>query len=385
MNWIELFIGALIGCIVTIAREHLVDIIQKIYIVYIDRKRSSMNHKLLINITKKYINESSFFLPKDNDNNEICLFTSRDWIKEIPLSPSTDGPIIVSDIEKNNKHASSEVSFGNARLFQGTICTVADYNNENESPWILASLDYFSYAKFRKQMMRVQRFRFFRPSRLVRQWLKNPLTAINEKKLPIAVGGTVALVQQGDLGLEMLVHRRSSEVFVEPNMLSFLPTFGMEKNTSNMNSSKFGILQHNFLRELGEELFGIPEVIQNDGYYDPDWFLKIEHISDVVKDWKNNKFQLRILGISIDPWNPSVHFSLEAFSPIKSYWSQYMKKGKASWEISRHESGNIEASFIALDCVAGKTLSTGIATETSRFLLSRLLEKHMIPKEHNTI
>lgn len=77
------------------------------------------------------------------------------------------------------------------------------------------------------------------------------------------MGATAVLLDQGNQTCNVLLQRRSNEGIVDAGKLSFVPVFGLEPNATPARRSDLGLLQYNLLREFGEELFDIPELVED--------------------------------------------------------------------------------------------------------------------------
>lgn len=377
-NLVELLVGAILGTIVGLILQSLRN--------YTSRAISKIkNSRILVylryNIRAKKLRklldqaEGCFYSPKTLKGRSIQLLTCEKWIQERILLPYGESPIVLLENDKyNNKN--STLHFDNnvsvARLFDGKICKIASYNDDKK--FIVSSIKYQEYVAKKLQVDNS----LITTSKSTRLLVKETHNAMNHPDQLIVLGATVALVQRTGNKYESLIHTRSSNVFVDPEKISFLPTFGVEDNRVGDISSKFGLLQHNIIREIGEEIFGNEEMVDN-LKYDPDWFINSSNMQSLIKDWEQEKFVLKLLGISVDPWNPSVHFSLVAVSEIESFWTEYLKTGSLSWEIDK----STPPYFITINEEAEETMSQLTATETSRFLL-KLLQNIFSQKKNTT-
>lgn len=380
MDWLNLLIGAVIGW----AMPYIITGMRNASRVLYLWGAKQMKGRVRVDIIKKVL---SLHNPKDgltlyNDvfvkkcnRGELCLLTKDEWMINQVISPFEKCIVKMAD-EKNlmDEQADETVGVKGSKIFNGNICVVRGVPHGIKGEWTLESCDYYSYAHFRRKVL----FSKYIPNFLLRgevgAWLKNPLNVILDKSEAIAVGASVALVHDIEHGeKEILLHVRSKDVFVEPSMLSVLPCFGVESNRRMGYESVFGVLQYNFIRELGEELFGIPEIVCANDKYHPDWFVKHESISKVIEDWKAERFRLHLIGICIDPWNPSVHFSFAACSKELRFWNKYYKDGSLSWEVAHNRQGNPIVCFFKLSEQLLEQSEGNPMTGTTRFLISRLL------------
>lgn len=396
IDWLNLIIGAFLGWALPNLFKKGRDL-SRIMFLWIIKQ---MEGKVKVDIKKKTLSllAPQYSLKLYNDtsiktkNNSICLLTKDEWLFDKVISPYEECFVNMADDDKlaekmaekvADKQTDKEVKSNNSNFFNGSICVIQSPLDNLTSIWKLTNCEYYTYARFKRKVLLSQHIPNFLLFGNVRAWLNDPLKVIAEKREAIAIGASVALVQDKEDGRkEILLNLRSKDVFVEPNMWSVLPCFGVETNIRMGHKSKFEILQYNFIRELGEELFGIPELIHPNGKYDPNWFVKHENIRMVIDDWDAEKFSLHLLGISIDPWNPSVHFSFMAYSKELNFWTKYCKDGTC-WEIADNWQGEPIMRFFDLSEDLLEPSKEKPKTETSRFLISRILNVMKTPPSHN--
>ena len=388
MDWINLVIGAIIGWAMPYVIVKVRDIFHASWVWVAERMRK----KIKIDGIKKVL---SVHNPNDGlrvykstfasaENSGVCLLTKDEWLLDRIIPPFEKSVVRISAEDSLAYVQTDELlRTSDSKIFNGNICVVRSVPNDSGTAWELGNSDYYSYAHFRRKVLLSKYSPSFLLRGNVRRWLQNPLEVILAGMESIAVGASVALVHDAEEGeKEVLLHVRSKDVFVEPNMWSVLPCFGVETNKRMGYESDFGVLQYNFIRELGEELFGIPEIICSSNKYHPDWFVKHQNISKVVDDWKLGRFSLHLLGISIDPWNPSVHFSFVAYARELRFWNNYCKEGSLSWEVAHNRQGTPIVKFFKLSDQLLERSEGCAMTETSKFLISRMLEVMRV--KHNS-
>lgn len=339
------------------------------------RRRQRADHSLSRQTLRRIRKKSSdaLDLVQTIDSGTLYLLSRPEWIKRQILLPGDVCPAALVEMNRDVKRVTKRrIARVDSRIFEGVICRAVEPPDPGGvSPkWLLANATYDEYVDFAIHVANGKFRRSWLIPTVARKWILDPESEIVSGDHVVAVGSTVALVEFESTEPFVVLHRRSSQVFTEPGMVSLLPVFGVEPNRIGGFASRLGLLQHNFLRELGEELFGVPELVGSTPMksYDPDWFLSHPAIAPVLVNWEIGAFDLYYLGAAIDVWNPSVHFSLVAVARSGRLWSEMLRDSRASWEIAVDKRGYAELAVRPMNSPETiASLRSGSATETTRF------------------
>lgn len=133
-----------------------------------------------------------------------------------------------------------------------------------------------------------------------RRWRRMPLHRAHARNFPVAsrgIGGVAALVVVRDGEPQILMHRRSDDVATNPGLWCAIPTYIVEDpRSSGQEGSEIGLDLHNLLREILEEAYGYPELVQPNARAHPDWFLALPTAQSLMNGIRAGTVQTLHLG-----------------------------------------------------------------------------------------
>jgi hypothetical protein len=166
-------------------------------------------------------------------------------------------------------------------------------------------------------------------------WAADFLNRAMNGDLRLQVGCAMGLVQKEDGIWTLLQHTRSNLVAITPGLVTVMPVFGIEPSNRFAHKSKLGLLQYNILREIGEELFSIPELdsaIQK-RRFDADWILSCAPVREFYDRWQQGSVEVRNLGVVINLVTANVQLLIAAIDH-QQRWSNYLRQADANWEVA---------------------------------------------------
>lgn len=165
-------------------------------------------------------------------------------------------------------------------------------------------------------------------------WAQDFLERSMNGDLRLQVGCAMALVQKVDGVWSLLQHRRSSSVAITPGLITTTPVFGVEPSSRLAHTSKLGLLQYNMLREVGEEIFSIPELdsAAMTRRFDPDWILSCIPVKEFYDKWVDGSIDVRIFAVVINLVTANAQVLVAAIDD-QDGWTEYLRTADANWEV----------------------------------------------------
>ena len=341
-----LFTGGAVG----VAMDRLWDPLRAKYtqvrvaIARVHRKRVDNNKQATRELGEFYQKKITVLTPyrATESGREFVLpiLSGQDWISVSQLDATSEAlikfdPSAKSRFETLRTRSTKRLALRGARIYEGQICYVSEYNPTGRPTWTVGVCSYAAYASFLLELEAKGLSKSY-VTRSRRRLFSDPLATISEGVRPVAVGATVALVDGHSRPYSVLLQRRSSEVIVDAGKLSFVPVFGLEPNATSARRSHLGLLQYNVVREFGEELFDLPELIElsRSGRINPDWIRTIEPISNLENSWQSGDVDFYTLGTGIDLLNPSLHIVIAGVSRNPEGWLSLLAEASGNWEIA---------------------------------------------------
>ncbi|WP_328654986.1 hypothetical protein OG598_14815 [Micromonospora sp. NBC_00330] len=288
---------------------------------------------------------------------KLPILIREEWLVDRRLDPESDDFMRMASGSDNrfpSRPLQHLIVSAQTNVFEGQICYVMEHPEEWDAhrPWIMGVCPYSAYAAFFREIEADPRRWFgIRNRRRRIRLFADPLAAIKKRERPIVVGATVILAERRPDGAHVLLQRRSMEVFVDPGAASFIPVFGLEPNCIGDTQSGLGLLQYNFLREVGEELFNLPELHDAASVprLNPDWLRMMKPIADIETEWRAGQVQFSVLGCGVDLCNPSIHFVAVAWHDAVEGWSHLLAEARGNWEVAVGAAGSTSLRFVRLD------------------------------------
>ncbi len=266
-----------------------------------------------------------------------------------PIELDSDWLSYPADVDVVERHAADT----GCRVFDGTILCLESFHSslDTENPIVVRPASFYSYATNKilrsRSLSRLSQTR--RNNQKITEFF-DVESYIRTGAGPCVVGCETVLGEIRDGKPYVLLKHRSDRVLTAPNTYAFVPGFGLEPNTAGDDISKLGLLQHNILRELSEELLGVKELEEpaEARRPTPDWFLDKPRVKEVRKSWGSGEIKAHLLGAGYScPYGPGFVVVVLLVHGDPFGWSKLMMRG--NWEAARHDWNEPSLNFVPLD------------------------------------
>jgi len=162
------------------------------------------------------------------------------------------------------------------------------------------------------------------------------------------------------------------------NIRAVVPTFGLESNAFGQQRSAYSLLFYNYLKEFGEELFDLEEVIhaRTARRANPDWIFELPELVRVKREVTSGRLRLTWTGLSISPFGGIVNVAMLAVSTSESFFSFIKRTTKANWEATEGGLPNPPIEYIRLDDPQiDAWVDAGLLSANSAFALDRARQR----------
>lgn len=161
--------------------------------------------------------------------------------------------------------------------------------------------NYFSYVSFGESVLRESDSdRGKKPYLEATDYLDR---ALNSGRGPTVIAAATTCVFESARGRLTAVHQRSSRVVNARGMYAVTPVHGIEPNFSGTETSRYGVVVYNVLKEILEEFFGLDEVKYNNDQpraAHPDWVFATNEGKALITELQSGRLQLHCDGACID-------------------------------------------------------------------------------------
>jgi hypothetical protein len=147
-----------------------------------------------------------------------------------------------------------------------------------------------------------------------------------------AVGICACVVYQDKAAVyQVLLQRRQENVATYPGTYAVVPMFGCQPL---QHDPPHGVsIKHDLLREFGEELFSVPELIYPTTHLRYDWFYGLPQIKDLLALERERKLKLIPLGFGFDGLNGELDIALLCLFESEEFFESYGTAMRGNWEI----------------------------------------------------
>jgi hypothetical protein len=246
-----------------------------------------------------------------------------------PANARKEFPVRLRTIQRQRREG--------ARIFDGTILYVQDRTiDDGNIAFVLDRCNYYSFATKMVMLRRELRSRSFHDP-IYKNLLATLSASIATTVEPQLAGcSCVTLFPATGGGYSVIFGRRSAEVAQSVNQICTLPSFGMESNVTAGQKSKYGIFFYNYLREFGEELLDLEELIEltESKRFGPDWIFNLPGMNLVEAEVIRGDLQLSCLGVSANPYDGALDFALLAQFRSSAFLPTLEAHMRANWESS---------------------------------------------------
>jgi len=145
-----------------------------------------------------------------------------------------------------------------------------------------------------------------------------------------ALGVAATVVFDTGDGQVWLSQERSQNVVTHSGRSAVLPAFAFQPFYGSAED-EFD-MQHQFLREFGEEVMGVPELGEDSEHVAHDWFYDRPELSALVKLFQAGRARLSLTGFGFDALNgePVLTVCVRVLDP--AYWQSIRRRIKRSTE-----------------------------------------------------
>jgi hypothetical protein len=226
-----------------------------------------------------------------------------------------------------------------ARIFDGTILYVQDRIVDDDNiTFVLDRCNYYSFATKMVMLRKELRSKSFHDP-IYKNLLETLSPSIATNVEPQLAGcSCVTLFPATGGGYSVIFGRRSAEVAQSVNQICTMPSFGLESNVTAGKKSKYGIFFYNYLREFGEELLDLEELIEltESKRFGPDWIFNLPGMNLVEAEVIRGDLELSCLGVSANPYDGALDFALLAQFRSSAFLPTLEAHMKANWESGPH-------------------------------------------------
>ena len=227
-----------------------------------------------------------------------------------------------------------------ARMFDGTILYVQDrLVDDGHLTFVLDRCNYFSFATKMVMLRKELRSKIFHDP-TYKNLLATLSPSVATTVQPQIAGCSCVTLFPATTGggYSVIIGRRSAEVAQSVNQYCTLPSFGLESNVTAGKQSKYGLFFYNYLREFGEELLDLEELIEltESKRFGPDWIFSLPRMNLVEAEVIRGDLQLSCLGVSANPYDGALDFALLAQFRSSEFLPILEAHMKANWESGPH-------------------------------------------------
>jgi hypothetical protein len=287
----------------------------------------------------------------------LAIVTHPSWKIQRAVFPDDAGLVTLDAAVKNifevDQRLISKRQRQGVRIFDGEILYASALEDAlgGGLSLRLARCSFFSHATVSLRLDRA-----LRRSRGQTEYLEahfaGAANTLRSPSVPLAVGSACAMVFIAPDGYDYIaIQHRSAEVLAQGNLRSVVPCYGMESNQIGGVVSKYGVLAYNFLREYGEEIFDLEEVVHSvsSRRSSPDWILSLPPIASIESELTSGRTKLYATGVCILPRVGIVSVALLARSTSASFFEEVRAETRANWESIEGGNASPPIEFMRLD------------------------------------
>lgn len=253
-----------------------------------------------------------------------------------PLEPSSDWPLSVSREARRELPVDQRVIARSKKrgveLWDGTVLH-ATGRDDSSGLLRVARCNYYAYVSFGEQVLRESDSTKGKKPYL--HAADRFGQALRSAQGPTAVAAATTCVFESDTGPVTVVHRRSSSVVNGRGMYAVTPVFGIEPNFSGSETSRFGVVVYNILKEILEELFGVAEIkLSNNRPHapHPDWIFTTDEGKRLVAELEEGRLSLSCTGACVDLTDGSLILAVTAHFRDPAFLARLKLEARGSYE-----------------------------------------------------
>lgn len=159
------------------------------------------------------------------------------------------------------------------------------------------------------------------------------------------IGVAATIVAESEDGRVVLLQERGQGTITHGGLTAVVPMFAFQPMVGDV-AREFN-LTHQFLREYGEELLGMPELQTSDSHVAFDWFYEREEIAEVARLMATGEISIEITGFGFDAVNGEPNLALLVHIGAREYWKRIRRSLLRSWEAKRVFDAPLDATYEA--------------------------------------
>lgn len=253
-----------------------------------------------------------------------------------PLEPSSDWPLAVSREARREMPVDERVITRSKKrgveLWDGTILH-ATGRDDAAGLLHVARCNYYSYVSFGEKVLRESDSTRGRKPYL--RTVDRLGEAFRSAQGPTAVAAATTCVFESGTEPVTVLHRRSTSVVNGRGMYAVTPVFGIEPNFSGAETSRFGVVVYNVLKEILEEVFGVDEIKLSNNRPQaphPDWIFTTEAGERLVAELDEGRLSLSCTGACVDLTDGSLILAVTAHFRDPAFLARLKLEARGSYE-----------------------------------------------------